>query len=131
MKRLIFAMFCLLLACADENAPESRPALVGTWRVYSYAATQTAPEFLVNGTYDLTFRADGSCSMSLDVNTCSGIYVTADNSISISLGCTKIFGDSEFAEAIKRQVPQATTYSISNNELLLADVGYVRLKRIR
>jgi hypothetical protein len=106
-------------SCHKDDAPVVIK-LYNTWEVKEFISLHS-----VNYSKDkdnkilLTFNQGETYQLKLDVNTCSGTFVSkVENLIAIDFpACTEVCCDSEFSNKFTALLPSVTSYTIKGNTL--------------
>lgn len=123
--------FLLLVACGgDSEETIDISGFIGTWRIASIQELPSTPEYPTFGIYELTFVEPKSCSLNTDVNICTGTFqVSKEKKIQISLDCTNISGDSDYAMVMVNLLNATQYYYYSNDTLALTGPGRVKMTK--
>lgn len=112
----------LVLFSCDKKENDVVDDIFNTWEVVDFMSIESVyygknPDVPVL----ITFEQNETYQLNLDVNSCSGGFILADDgNIEISIpGCTKMCCDSDFSNKVAQMLPQVTTYSIEGNILKL------------
>ena len=83
----------------------------------------------------IEFNTEGSYSLKLDMNQCSGsLSLAGENGIAISAaGCTKMCCDSKFSQKFTEMLPRVKTFSIEGKilKLNIPDWGWIELIAVK
>jgi heat shock protein HslJ len=124
---LVVFLFIVFLFSCDKKENEGLNNIYQSWEVTDFMSLESVA-YPKDNSYNpvIEFKNDGSYSLKLDKNSCSGSFtLTEENNISISAaGCTKICCDSKFSQKFLEVLPQVTDYSIDENKLKLNIVGW-------
>ncbi len=122
-------------ACKDDTDCDCNGSIIGEWKTESFLSLESTG-YPKDDEYSpvITFRNDGTYTLVLDVNGCSGEYVSdSDDNINISTSiCTKMCCDSDFSEKLVGMLPQVNSFSINDKELslIVPGWGFIVLSRI-
>jgi len=131
---IVLVVSILLQACNDDEC-DCKGQIVGKWKVDGFMSIESV-SYSKDNSYSpfITFNSDGTYDVELDVNACSGDYLTGSNdSLSISdIACTEICCDSYFSEKFVDMLSQVSAYNISDDELwlIVTGWGWVVLNRV-
>lgn len=128
----VFVAIFLLLSCKSNNEQISLEELQSTkWKVAKIANDMDFSYTDAPNAYFLEFKTDYEFQLSLDVNECMGGYSFNNNGgMTFQMGgCTKICCDSFFAENLLILLAKMSTWSLSNNQLILEGEGEIVLDK--
>lgn len=132
-KILIVLFYLSILFSCNKNEDEGSNAIYQSWLVLDFMSVESVA-YPKDKDFNpvIKFKNDGSYSLKLDLNSCSGSFtLTGENNISISAaGCTKICCDSEFSKKFVAMLPRVSEYSIEGNKLKLnvSGWGWIEMK---
>ena len=120
-------IFLMLFSCRKENVDIT----ANQWKVVSILIPGETQLIMLENSYILEFKSDGTYNLRLDVNSCIGNYRLENNEgIAIEhMACTYICCDSDLAGELARLLPQMSEYTGSNHNLVLEGKGRVVLER--
>jgi hypothetical protein len=126
---LIFLTSFILSSCEKEGNDEIKfdENIFGKWEVVEFMSVESMLYSKNDNYYPIIeFKNDGSFSLELDQNNCSGNFVlSGENEIEITgPGCTKMCCDSDFSNKVATMLPQVTTYSFDEETLKLNVPGW-------
>ncbi|WNJ18226.1 META domain-containing protein [Pontibacter sp. G13] len=122
------ALGCVMLtmgasACQETQTPQD--SLAGTtWVLYEFTPAGSPQAVLPTGQYTISFHADGSYEVSLDVNMCGGNFQESGSSIEMeSAACTEMCCDSEDALVWAGMLSDMVSFELTDDELTLSGQG--------
>lgn len=104
-----------------------------SWRIEGIKKSGQLTFESTENKYILRFTSDTIYTLSLDVNTCLGLYGIPDQGkIDMNvMACTEVCCDSEFAEELSLLLPKMTRYYSKGEELHFEGKGKIILKRFQ
>jgi len=138
MQRFVFfimAIIILFSSCGKDKFYRCDSEIIGKWKVRDFISLESVA-YPKDNDYSpvLEFKYDGTFSLKLDVNSCSGDFAISEkNTVSISeVGCTEACCDSHFSEKVVIMLPGVTSYDFDDNTLRLnvPGWGWINLVRI-
>lgn len=118
----IISLIALVLFSCDKSENHIADDMYNTWEVIDFMSIESV-SYAKNSDVPIliTFEQNEIYQLNLDVNSCSGSFVLADDgNIEISVpGCTKMCCDSDFSNKVTTMLPQVTSYTIEGNMLKL------------
>lgn len=133
---LVVFLFIIFLYSCDKDENGGAGDIYGKWEATAFISIESAG-YPKNNNYNpvIEFKNDGTYSLKLDRNSCSGSFtLPGENNINISAaGCTKICCDSKFSQKFIGLLPQVNGYSIEGNKLKLnvSGWGWIELKALK
>jgi len=138
-KYIYFLFLCTVLGTACNKKATTNKAKnveqtispLGSWTVISFPSDPKDSKTTKNQkSYIVTFDANNSMALTLDVNTCGTSYKVKDDMISFQEGmtCTEACCDSEEASFLTRQFKGSLKYSIEGSMMTIkTDKGPIQL----
>jgi heat shock protein HslJ len=139
MKNNVFTLLILLVVLLFSSCDKGKNKITGniysTWEVVEFMSVESESNAKKDN-YNpvIEFKEDGSFSLKLDANNCSGNFSLADgNAIEMGgPGCTKMCCDSDFSNKLTTLLPEVKSYSFEENILKLnvPDWGWIKLELV-
>ncbi len=140
MKRLVIVILVCVLAIAQQGCKDNDECncinqdIAGSWEATEFMSLESVA-YPKNNNYNpvIEFGTDGRCTVSLDVNSCSGSFDVIDGQLEISsLGCTDACCDSDFSQKFVDMLPLVDSFSFEEENLHLnvPEWGYIILRRL-
>ncbi len=130
MRVPILSLIALTIIQCRESEPNiNYDSILGKWKVICISETETSTWQSANAVYIFNFTRVNGLGISLDRNSCSGIFdIPEKGKITIDWqGCTKVCCDSNYGLKLASLVPKLADYSINMDTLFLSGIGRLKL----
>lgn len=132
LKTSLFLLVIMVTSCSsDDNEQDITIELTSNaWEVVKIKPPGESIYLNPDKGYTIQFDNDGTYSLNISPNVCSGNYEVSENeNVTImQTGCTQQVGQTEFATNLSTLFPKMTRYYEKNNELIFEGEGEIVFK---